>query len=654
MPLRMYLRASIVFLVLFLIPIHSKAAAKASLLASQFTAESFPYSTSWQISQPTELNSRLLLNWSIQTDLSYPFYQNLPDLSEVFSVGPVTSSSQVIPFEGFGTLNTPAQMQIGLQDSRHYFTSWQLISIFAYFGGSHDEGQVLAPSPGWIRAAHRNGVKILGTVYFSPDPSESAWVQQFLTQDSQGNFPYAKTLIDIAHAYHFDGYFINEESVLGNTTVKKQFLDFFKYFHTQADDLLLSWYQVPGLPVDPTFISDPSSRSSTPFFIDYGGFSSLADWISAADQTSCPRSTLGFGVNSEEATTGEEQKQFFDPMKGPNGNYSLAIFDLSQIILKNSEQDPPASVAAPLMQNYWEGNADWAGAKSYVNRASPLQSLPFSTEFSTGFGEKFFLAGELAFESPWHDLGLQDYLPTQQFDLKQIQSNISVSFDFSDAYSGGNSLSYQGALAGNESVTSEIFSTQWEIGASDFLEVTYKSTAASASLCLNADETSCYPLATSSRVTGSTNTGWTTERFALTALAGQMVNSVQLRILSPSKNAEYSLKLGKIYIGPLTSGPEGPTHFQALSQPGQDKSGNWHIYASWDPDPKVSYYNLYVKFNTTEEPSFIARTSNNIADYEAGNTLPSILSIQAVSPRGDVSPLVDWTVESGLKNNLRH
>ena len=646
----MWLLPSALILTALLTPLSSQAAAKAALFASQWTANSFPYSTSWQIAEPTQLNSRLLLNWSEQTDPSYPFYQNLPGLSGVFPVGPVTTSSQVIPFEGFGTLNTPAQMQVGKQDTRHYFTSWQLISIFGYFGGSHDEGQVLAPAPGWIRAAHQNGVKILGTVYFSPDPSESVWIQQFLSQDSQGNFPFAKTLIDIARAYHFDGYFINEESVLGNATVQKQFLNFFKYFHTQANDLLLSWYQVPGTPVDPLFISDPSSRSSMPLFIDYGGFGSLTDWLTAADQASCPRSTLGFGVNTEEATTGQDQKEFFEPMKGAHRGYSLSIFDLSQVILKNSQDDPPSNVAAPLMQSYWEGNPDWVGAQAYVNRASALQALPFSTEFSTGFGEKFFLAGGLAFESPWHDLGLQDYLPTRQFDLQQQQSNLTASFDFTDAYSAGNSLSYVGTLAENDLVTSEMFSTQWTLNPSDELEVTYKSSAPAASLCLDANETSCYPLESPSPETNSgsnpANTSWVTGRFTLTALSGQKVTRVWLKILSPATNPEYSLKIGKLYVGPVTPPPAGPTHFQAVTRPGQDPQGNWHLYASWDHDPTLQYYNLYTRLNATDEPTFLARTSNTIVDYAVGQTLPEVISLQGVTPRGDVSPLVDWKVET--------
>ena len=641
-------------------PLTSQSAAKVSLLASQLTTESFPYSTSWQIAQPTTLNPRLLLDWSIQKDSNYLFYQNLPARSGTFPTEPLTHPSQVIPFEGFGTLNTPAQMQTGLQDSRHYFTSWQLISVFAYFGGSHDEGQVLAPSPGWIRAAHRNGVKILGTVYFSPDPSESAWIQQFLTQDDQGNYPYAKTLIDIARAYHFDGYFINEESILGDAKLEAQFANFFKYFHAQAHDLLLSWYQVPGTPVDPVFISDPASRSSIPFFIDYSGFYSLTDWIAEADRVSCPRSTLSFGVNAEEATTGQDQKQYFESTKGPNGGYSLAVFDLSQVILKNSQQDPPSSVAASLMQNYWEGNSDWEGAQAYVNRASPLQSLPFSTEFSTGFGEKFYLQGVLALETPWHDLGIQDYLPTRQFDLNQERSNISVSFDFTDAYSAGNSLSYQGILAANEIVTSEIFSTQWVIGSTDQLELIYKSAQPSASLCLDAEGptpgsrlgTSCYELGTSNAGPLNSNPGWVSEKFTLEGLSGQTVKRVWLKLLRATENAEYSIKLGRLYLGPETATPEGPSHFKIVSGPGQDPSGNWHIYASWDHNPNISYYNLFIKLSPTDEPKLITRTSNTIADYAVGSTLPPIISVQAINIQGDAGPLIDLKVSPSLIKNL--
>ena len=46
------------------------------------------------------------------------------------------------------------------------FSYWQYIDQLVYWGGSSGEGIIVPPSPDVTDAAHRNGVPVLGTIFF--------------------------------------------------------------------------------------------------------------------------------------------------------------------------------------------------------------------------------------------------------------------------------------------------------------------------------------------------------------------------------------------------------------------------------------------------------------------------------------------------------
>ena len=114
------------------------------------------------------------------------------------------------------------QMLTGNQvDFAKLITAPNLLTNFNYFGGSCSEGQVLIPSPDQIRWAHRNGVNILGTIFFPDNCGEesSHWYDTFTSskiEPASGKpyyLRYAEILTEMAALYHFDGFFINQESV---------------------------------------------------------------------------------------------------------------------------------------------------------------------------------------------------------------------------------------------------------------------------------------------------------------------------------------------------------------------------------------------------------------------------------------------------------
>ena len=95
----------------------------------------------------------------------------------------------------------------------YVFTHWPQIDTLAWFAGTADRG-VNLPSRGWVEAAHRNGVEVIGTLFFAP----VAWggspqtVASLLRRDGQGHFPAARQLVRIARYYGFDGWFVNAET----------------------------------------------------------------------------------------------------------------------------------------------------------------------------------------------------------------------------------------------------------------------------------------------------------------------------------------------------------------------------------------------------------------------------------------------------------
>ncbi|MFW7393292.1 endo-beta-N-acetylglucosaminidase, partial [Vagococcus fluvialis] len=94
------------------------------------------------------------------------------------------------------------------------FSNWQYVDQLVYWGGSSGEGIIVPPSPDVIDAAHKNGVPVLGTIFF-PQTAHGGkidWLDTFLEKDANGEFPIVDKMIEVANVYGFDGWFINQET----------------------------------------------------------------------------------------------------------------------------------------------------------------------------------------------------------------------------------------------------------------------------------------------------------------------------------------------------------------------------------------------------------------------------------------------------------
>lgn len=99
------------------------------------------------------------------------------------------------------------------------FSNWAQIDVLNWFAGTADLS-VQIPARPWVETAHKNGVKVLGSVFLgiaewggNPDTAE-----KLLEQDAEGNFIMADQLLRIVGYYGFDGWLVNQETDL--TAVK--------------------------------------------------------------------------------------------------------------------------------------------------------------------------------------------------------------------------------------------------------------------------------------------------------------------------------------------------------------------------------------------------------------------------------------------------
>ena len=129
------------------------------------------------------------------------------------------------------------------------FTYWQYVDTLVYWGGSSGEGLIVPPSPDVVDAAHKNGVRVLGTV-FMPQTAHGGkmeWLEDLLVKNEDGSYPVADKLIEVAQTYGFEGWFMNqetegtdEEPLTADHAARMQ--QFIQYFKEQAPDLDLVYY----------------------------------------------------------------------------------------------------------------------------------------------------------------------------------------------------------------------------------------------------------------------------------------------------------------------------------------------------------------------------------------------------------------------------
>ncbi|WP_342435447.1 discoidin domain-containing protein [Paenibacillus sp. FSL L8-0436] len=532
----------------------------AALSTSAFAKQ--PYSSYWFPEQ--------LLQWSPASDPDATFNRSTVPLQDRF-VGAganshATKAPKVMALSALnsGTSGVPSQGsdKFGVNT----FTYWQYVDKLVYWGGSAGEGIIVPPSADTIDAAHKNGVPIIGTVFFPPTVygGKYEWVKQMLQQNSDGSFPAADKLIQVAKHYGFDGWFINQETEGGTPADAQKMKAFLSYLEShKSTSMHIVWYdsmtkegsiswQNALNDKNAMFLQDNGKQITDSMFLNFW----WKDLKSSAEKAaSLGRSPFDLYAGIDVEAKGYDTKVNWNLLfpEGEPAVTSLGIYRPDWAF--NSAESMEDFF---IRENkFWVGpngnpgntasSQAWKGIANDVVEASPVNELPFITSFNTGSGQKYYVRGKQVRDKGWNNRSLQDVLPTWRWIADSKGTPLTPVLDWSDAYYGGSSLKVSGVLNHDNATHLKLYKTDLKIEARTKLSVTFK-TQSKPSLKVGlafADHPGQFVFL---NVKDKTSPGWTTETLNLTPYKGKRIVALSLYFDTKDTISDYAIQIGQLSI----------------------------------------------------------------------------------------------------------
>ncbi|GFR47376.1 hypothetical protein Agub_g9088 [Astrephomene gubernaculifera] len=282
---------------------------------------------------------------------------------------------------------------------------WSSMDVFVYF--SHHT--VTLPPPGWVAAAHRNGVKVLGTFITEWAAGRDICCRLFASPAAARAA--ADSLVRLAAHGGFEGWLVNIENglpraLLGNL---RHFLA-----HLRAGmravvgpHAMVVWYDAittEGRLVWQnalTPLNAPFFDAADALFVNYGWRREGLRGVAEAAGSRAAEVYMGVDVFGR-------------------GTYGGGQFNCPQALAAARCAGLSAALFAPGW--VWEEfgrsgfearqEAFWGGIQSCWPPSRPqLQLLPLVTCFNGGAGRGVWLEGERVSCAPWYQLAAQDTLP---------------------------------------------------------------------------------------------------------------------------------------------------------------------------------------------------------------------------------------------------
>jgi endo-beta-N-acetylglucosaminidase D len=468
------------------------------------------------------------------------------------------------------------------------FSFWQYLDIFYYFGH-----QLLTiPPTVWTNAAHKNGVRSLGTLNLNWSESGEKFTEDdvvhFLSkqptpppQPKPIYLEEALTILkDIAGYYGFDGYLFNYEEY--NFKVRSGMTDIMSSLKEAG--LTVVWYDAP--------LSEGYSNRLTedayPFFEAAGYFQANYAWGPAYPGTNnypevswevlkqhLPENGA-LGARNRVCMmmdcyrqTQPYQGSFFTalalvdvPAGQPPGYYTaLGSYAPDWVMYhgidSNTQTLPSRETFHYNDRAFWAGTTkfflDWPKPGEnpikpeeciahYVKERSVITSTPFVTWFNGGEGDFYNIRGERKSTGPWNNLSDQSLLPTWRFNFSGGTSDTRIddtAVDYDDAFTGGSSLriSFKGFKLTNP-ITVWLCKTEIILTATNILSLTVKGQGVDLAPILGDYEL------TNPQVGPVTN-GWKQMTYTVPAsLAGQTMSGIHIRVKQAPPEGE--IRLGEL------------------------------------------------------------------------------------------------------------
>lgn len=461
------------------------------------------------------------------------------------------------------------------------FSYWQYIDSLVYWGGSSSEGIIVPPTPDVTDSAHKNGVPVLGTVFFPQIEHGGTfeWVEQFLVKNPDGTFPIANKLIELANYYNFDGWFINQETVGGTAEHSKLMQQFILYFKNQAPDLDIMWYD--SMTVDGKIEWQNALNDKNKMFLIDDNGTSVADsmflnfwWntqkyekdellknseaYATANKVNPYKLFAGVDVQEKGYNTDVRWNLFEKTANTPFTSLGLycpswtffSSSTVSEFLEKESKfwvnENGDPRIPTTATDKAWKGISHYAIEKSIVNGEY------MQTNFSMGNGQAFFHNGVKISDKPWNNRSLAGVMPTYRWIVEHSDDTLNTlkpEIDYTDAYSGGNSISMTGKMTNGESSSIMLFSSDIDISTN----------AITFSALLKASETGITPsikVTYSDGTTGTvassntiSNTSYTHHKFEIPAKSGTQIKNISLLFESNANINNAKINIGLFAIG---------------------------------------------------------------------------------------------------------
>ncbi|GMQ56150.1 discoidin domain-containing protein [Vallitalea sediminicola] len=645
-----------------------------------------PYASYWY---PNDF-----LAWTPDNDQDSEFNRGMILLENRFTGDGVNSNAMAEPkIQILATMN-PSTSDNPSQGSdvfdRYTFNYWQYIDSLVMWGGSASEGIIVTPSADVIDAAHKNGVKVLGCVNFQPDyyGGKLQWVREMIQENPAGVFPGADKLIEVAEYYGFDGWFMHEETQGATTADAYQMQAFMKYFQeNKPEGMELHWYDSMSsngniqyenalTSNNEMFFQDGNHVVTNGFFTNYW----WNDMSSSRDKAiSLGRSQYDVyaGVYTEANGYNEPSGQFHVEWDGvfPEGQEaktSIGIYRPDWTFRSSSDGDDFYARA----NRFWVGKyrdprntstSDyWKGIAHYIIAKSPIDSLPFTTNFNTGNGHIYAVDGEVKRDRDWNNRSLQDVLPTWRWISDCTGTPLYPSIDWTTAYYGGSSLKVSGVLSHDNATNLKLYKTKLAIEANTELSITYKTPMSESHMQVGISFNDNIGQFTYLNVGTSTPNEWTTKTISLNGYVGKTIEKLSLNFDSDTTITDYIINVGQIAIRNADSSVLQPVSGLMIMDNDIIEGLYSDARLKWNKlNGDVEVYEVYrVKSDGTKE--FIGATPNNAYyvskmrrdGYEAETTL-EVIALDKNYNHGQVAnvsfewppyptPVADFTVDKTL------
>jgi endo-beta-N-acetylglucosaminidase D/PKD repeat protein len=572
-----------------------------------------------------------LLDWSPETDMGAIYNVSHVKLAKRICGEPIVPTARKdIKVMALSIMNpsTSGMLPQGSNNSlkAYPFTFWQYVDYLVAWAGSAGEGIIVPPSADVIDMAHKNGVPVLGTIFFPPNVygGRRNWVDQLLQKEGD-RFPVADKLIQVAEYYGFDGWFINQETKGCKEEHVKLMVEFIKYIKQKAPWMIIVWYDSmtkDGIvewqgelnEKNVVFLIDPETkeRAADLIFIDFRWQSlkrpeTVSNTITAMERYGLKPSEVFMGMDLQ--ANGYYSYHNWPKILNDDGSLKLSLglycpswsYYSSKELSEFWRKEETLWVADHSVLTYVgkedfesiEWNPDykqyrWLGIAKFFVEKSPITSLPFITYFNVGHGKYFFVDGKKLSNNPWNNRSLADVFPTYRW-LIEGEKNVSIFVDYENAYYGGSSLKILGNISKDKQTDIILYLTDIRLTKDVLLKTAVNYVKGDIDLSLKLDfddgEIAEIPVLVSPQ-------DWRVTSFLLDRYAGKSIKRIGVSIHG-NEDTEYELNLGMIALVSANTKQPVAVKNVVIDEINFKEGIHAEIKLHWDKSKDAEYYEIY-------------------------------------------------------------